>query len=224
MHTVRVWDLPTRLFHWALAACIVGLVITGNIGGNWMNWHLRLGYAVLTLLLFRLVWGLVGGRWSRFSSFLYSPGSLLRYLRGQGDVSHRVGHSPLGALSVFALLAVLLLQVGTGLISDDEIAFSGPLVRFVSGDTIASATGYHKNIGKFIVMGLVILHLLAILFYKLVQKQSLVRPMVVGDKQLSVAAPNARDSAGSRLLALVVLGICAGFVRWVVNLGAFAGY
>jgi cytochrome b len=224
MHTVRVWDLPTRLFHWALAACIVGLVITGNIGGNWMNWHLRLGYAVLTLLLFRLVWGLVGGRWSRFSSFLYSPGSLLRYLRGQGDVSHRVGHSPLGALSVFALLAVLLLQVGTGLISDDEIAFSGPLVRFVSGDTIASATGYHKNIGKFIVMGLVILHLLAILFYKLVQKQSLVRPMVMGDKQLSVAAPNARDSAGSRLLALVVLGICAGFVRWVVNLGAFAGY
>ncbi|MDM7951384.1 cytochrome b/b6 domain-containing protein [Hydrogenophaga sp.] len=224
MHTVRVWDLPTRLFHWALAACIVGLVVTGNIGGNWMNWHLRLGYAVLTLLLFRLVWGLVGGRWSRFSSFLYSPGSLLRYLRGQGDISHSVGHSPLGALSVFALLAVLLLQVGTGLVSDDEIAFSGPLVRFVSGDTIASATGYHKNIGKFIVMGLVVLHLLAILFYKLVQKQSLVRPMVVGDKQLGVAAPDARDSAGSRLLALVVLGICAGIVRWVVNLGAFAGY
>jgi cytochrome b len=224
MHTVRVWDLPTRLFHWALAACIVGLVVTGNIGGNWMNWHLRLGYAVLTLLLFRLVWGLVGGRWSRFSSFLYSPGSLLRYLRGQGDISHSVGHSPLGALSVFALLAVLLLQVGTGLVSDDEIAFSGPLVRFVSGDTIASATGYHKNIGKFIVMGLVVLHLLAILFYKLVQKQSLVRPMVVGDKQLNVAAPDARDSAGSRLLALVVLGICAGVVRWVVNLGAFAGY
>ena len=224
MHTVRVWDLPTRLFHWALAACIVGLVVTGNIGGNWMNWHLRLGYAVLTLLLFRLVWGLVGGRWSRFNSFLYSPGSLLRYLRGQGDISHSVGHSPLGALSVFALLAVLLLQVGTGLVSDDEIAFSGPLVRFVSGDTIASATGYHKNIGKFIVMGLVVLHLLAILFYKLVQKQSLVRPMVVGDKQLAVAAPVARDSAGSRLLALVVLGICAGVVRWVVNLGAFAGY
>jgi cytochrome b len=224
MHTVRVWDLPTRLFHWALAVCIIGLVITGNIGGNWMNWHLRLGYAVLTLLLFRLVWGLVGGHWSRFSSFLYSPGSLLRYLRGQGEASHSVGHSPLGALSVFALLAVLLLQVGTGLISDDEIAFSGPLVRFVSGDTIASATGYHKNIGKFIVMGLVVLHLLAILFYKLVQKQSLVRPMVVGDKQLSVAALSARDSAGSRLLALVVLGICAGLVRWLVSLGAFAGY
>jgi cytochrome b len=224
MHTVRVWDLPTRLFHWLLAACVMGLVITGNIGGNWMNWHLRLGYAVLTLLLFRLVWGLVGGRWSRFTSFLYAPGTVWRYLRGQGDALHSVGHSPLGALSVFALLVILLAQVGTGLISDDEIAFAGPLVRFVSGDTIASATGYHKNIGKFIVMGLVVLHLGAILFYKLVRKQSLVKPMVLGDKQLDVAAPHAQDGAGSRLLALVVLLVCAGLVRWVVNLGDFAGY
>ena len=71
MHTIRVWDLPTRLFHWALAACVVGLVITANIGGNWMNWHFRFGYSVLTLLLFRFVWGVVGGHWSRFSSFLY---------------------------------------------------------------------------------------------------------------------------------------------------------
>ena len=224
MHTVRVWDLPTRLFHWALAVCIVGLIITGNIGGNWMDWHLRLGYAVLTLLLFRLIWGVVGGHWSRFGSFLFAPGALLRYLRGRGEARHSVGHSPVGALSVFALLAVLLLQVGTGLFSDDEIAFTGPLVRFVSGDTIASATSYHKNIGKFIVMGLVVLHLLAILFYKLVRKQSLVRPMVVGDKLLSVAAPSARDDAASRLLALVVLGVCAAAVRWVVSLGAFAGY
>ena len=224
MHTVRVWDLPTRLFHWALAACIVGLIITGNIGGNWMNWHLRLGYAVLTLLLFRLVWGFVGGHWSRFGSFLYAPGTVWRYVSGRGDATHGVGHSPLGALSVFALLAVLLLQVGTGLISDDEIAFTGPLVRFVSGDTISSATSYHKNVGKFIVMGLVVLHLLAILFYKVVRKQSLVRPMVVGDKQLPVAAPSARDGVGSRVLALVVLVICAGLVRWVVSLGAFAGY
>ena len=224
MHTVRVWDLPTRLFHWALAICIVGLVVTANIGGNWMNWHLRLGYTVLTLLLFRVVWGFVGGHWSRFGSFLYSPAALMRYLRGQGDASHSVGHSPLGALSVFALLAVLLLQVSTGLVSDDEIAFSGPLTRFVSGDTVAAATGYHKNIGKFIVIGLVVLHLAAILFYKLVRKQGLVRAMVVGDKRLTAPATGARDSAGARLLALAVLLVCAGAVRWLVSLGVFAGY
>jgi len=202
MHTVRVWDLPTRLFHWSLAVCVIGLVVTANIGGNWMNWHLRLGYAVLTLLLFRLVWGFVGGHWSRFRTFVFSPTALWRYLRGQGDADQNIGHSPLGALSVLALLCVLLLQVGTGLISDDEIAFSGPLTRFVSGDTVASATSYHKDIGKFIVIGLVVLHLAAILFYKLARKQSLVLPMVSGDKQLPVAATNALDSARSRLLAL----------------------
>jgi cytochrome b len=224
MHTVRVWDLPTRLFHWALATCVIGLLITGNIGGNWMNWHLRLGYTVLTLLLFRLVWGFVGGHWSRFGSFLYPPSALWRYLRGPADPVHSVGHSPLGALSVFALLIVLLVQVSTGLISDDEIAFTGPLVRFVSGDTVSAATGYHKNIGKFIVIGLVALHLGAILYYKLVRKQSLVRPMVVGDKQLTMATASARDSTGSRLLALAVLLVCAGAVRWLISLGVFAGY
>ena len=219
MHTIRVWDLPTRLFHWLLAGCVIGLVVTGSIGGNWMNWHLRLGYAVLTLLLFRLVWGFIGGHWSRFASFVYAPSSLVAYLRGQARPEHRVGHSPLGALSVFALLLLLAAQVATGLMSDDEIAFSGPLVRFVSGDTVSMATNYHKNVGKFIVIGLVVLHVVAILFYKLVKKQGLVRPMVVGDKQLTVLVPSANDTTGTRLLALAVLALCGAAVAWLVSLG-----
>lgn len=219
MHTIRVWDLPTRLFHWLLAACVIGLVITGSVGGNWMNWHLRLGYAVLTLLLFRLVWGFIGGHWSRFATFLYAPSSVVAYLRGRARPEHSVGHSPLGALSVFALLLILAAQVGTGLMSDDEIAFFGPLVRFVSGDTVAMATGYHKNVGKFIVMALVLLHVAAILFYRLVKKQRLVHPMVVGDKQLALNAPSARDTGLTRVLALVVLGMCGAAVAWLVRLG-----
>ncbi len=219
MHTIRIWDLPTRLFHWMLAACVIGLVITGSVGGNWMNWHLRLGYAVLTLLLFRLVWGFAGGRWSRFGSFLYSPASLVAYLRGRSRPEQDAGHTPLGALSVLALLAILAAQVGTGLMSDDEISVSGPLTRFVSGDTVSLATGYHTEIGKFIVIALVVLHLLAILFYKLVKKQSLVRPMVVGDKQLPTPVAESRDSAGTRLLALVVLLLCGAAVAWLVRLG-----
>jgi cytochrome b len=221
MQTIRVWDLPTRLFHWLLAAAVVGLVITANIGGNWMNWHLRLGYAVLALLMFRLVWGFVGGHWSRFGSFLYAPSSVSAYLRGRARPEHRVGHTPLGALSVFALLLVLLAQVTTGLMSDDEIAFFGPLVRFVSGDTVAAATSYHKNIGKFIVIALVVLHVAAILFYKWVKKDGLVRPMVLGDKQLAtdLVVPHARDSVASRLLALAVLAVCGGAVAWLVQLG-----
>jgi cytochrome b len=220
MHTIRVWDLPTRLFHWLLAACVVGLIVTGSIGGNWMNWHLRLGYAVLTLLLFRLVWGFVGGHWSRFGSFVYAPSSLLAYLKGRGKPEHQVGHSPLGALSVFGLLLILAAQVGTGLISDDEIAFFGPLVRFVSGETVSLATGYHKDIGKVLVLALVALHLAAIAYYKWVKKQALVRPMIDGDKQVPVSVRSARDTAGTRVLALVVLALCGWGVSELVSLGA----
>jgi cytochrome b len=219
MHTIRVWDLPTRLFHWLLAASVIGLIATGSIGGNWMNWHLRLGYAVLTLLLFRLTWGLIGGHWSRFTSFIYAPSSLAAYLKGRARPEHKVGHSPLGALSVFALLLILAAQVGTGLVSDDEIAFFGPLVRFVSGDTVSLATGYHKDVGKLIIFVLVGLHVLAIAYYKWVKKQDLVRPMVLGDKHSPVPAPSARDTAGTRLLALAVLGLCAAAVSWLVRLG-----
>ncbi|MBA4262613.1 MAG: cytochrome b [Comamonadaceae bacterium] len=219
MHTIRVWDLPTRLFHWALVLCVVGLIVTGNIGGNTMVWHGRLGYAVLTLLLFRLAWGLLGGHWSRFSSFLYAPSSVLTYLRGQGQPEHSVGHNPLGALSVFAFLLILLAQVGSGLFADDEIAFSGPLAGLVSGDWVSEATSYHKNVGKFILIALVALHLGAIAFYKLFRKQALVAPMIVGDKTVPSPVPASQDNARTRLLALVVLVLCALAVYAIVSLG-----
>ena len=217
LHTVRIWDLPTRVFHWALALCIVGLLVTGNVGGNAMVWHFRIGLTVLALLLFRLVWGLVGGRWSRFATFIYSPRSIINYLKGRGKPEHSVGHTPAGAGSVFALLAVLLAQVGSGLISDDEIASAGPLVRFVSSATSNLATNYHKNIGKWIILALVVLHIAAIAFY-LWRKQNLIKPMLHGDKQLPVVVPPSMDTAGTRILALVIFGICAVFVAWVAQL------
>jgi cytochrome b len=164
-HRVRVWDLPTRLFHWLLAACVVLLVVTGYIGGDAMPWHARVGYAVLALLLFRLAWGFVGGRWSRFKSFLYRPASVLAYVGGRAHPDHLVGHNPLGAGSVFAMLLVLAAQVGTGLFADDEIAFTGPLNRFVSNATGLAATWYHKAVGQWLLIGLVVLHLAAIAWY-----------------------------------------------------------
>ncbi len=219
MHTIRIWDLPTRLFHWLLAFCVVGLVVTGNVGGAWMEWHLRLGYAVVALLVFRVCWGFIGGRWSRFASFIYSPASLVRYLRGQAPLAHTAGHSPLGALAVFAMLLVLAAQVGTGLMSDDEIATFGPLVRFVSGDTVEAATSYHKNIGKFLVIGLVVIHLLAIAFYKLARRKPLTRAMVTGNKQLSEPMPAANDGWAHRLLALGLLVLAGAGVAWMVRAG-----
>ncbi len=215
----RIWDLPTRVFHWTLSAVVVGLIATG-LGGI-MEWHFRLGYAVLALLLFRLLWGFVGGRWSRFASFFYGPGSVVAYLRGRADPDHVIGHTPLGALSVFAVLAVLALQVATGLVADDEISAAGPLTRFVSGDLVSLATGWHKGAGKTIVIALVSLHVLAVLFYVLVKRHRLVRPMVSGDKLITSArsqvAPS-RDDAASRGLALVLFAVCAGLAYWIASL------
>lgn len=217
---VRVWDLPTRVFHWLLALCVVGLVATGYAGA--MLWHSRLGYAVLALLLFRLVWGLVGGHWSRFSTFLYSPSSVLAYLKGKAHPDHLIGHNPLGAASVFAMLLVLLAQVGTGLVSDDEIAFQGPLNRFVSSARGLAATWYHKKIGQWLIIGLVVLHIAAVLYYLLKKRTNLVRPMVVGDKEVAAPARSSRDDAVARITALVVFGLGAAAVAWLVSLGNIA--
>lgn len=214
---VRVWDLPTRLFHWVLVLCTVGLAVSGLLGGSVMVWHLRFGYAMLTLLLFRIVWGLVGGRWSRFGAFIYAPQSVINYLRGKGKPEHRVGHSPIGAVSVFTLLAVLLAQVGTGLMSDDDIAFAGPLTGFVSNATVSLATNYHANIGKWLLLALVCLHIAAIFIY-LQRKNNLIGAMVHGDKTLLATAPPSRDDVASRITALVIFSACGALVYWLTRL------
>ena len=216
--TVRIWDLPTRLFHWALALTTVALFITAKIGGNAMSWHFRLGHLMLALLMFRLLWGILGGRWSRFTSFLYSPARLWRYLTGRPHSQDEVGHSPVGALSVFALLGLLLVQVTTGLLSDDEIAFAGPLTRFVDGRWVEWATSYHKTWGQYLLMGLVGTHLVAIAFYVWIRRHRLVGPMLHGDKALHLLVPPSRDDVMTRGLALVLWALCLGVAWWVSGL------
>lgn len=216
-YQVRVWDLPTRVFHWMLVAAVLALVITGEIGGGAMPWHFRAGYLVLSLLLFRLVWGFVGGRWSRFASFVHGPATLLAYLRGQGRPEHSVGHNPLGAGSVMALLGLLLLQVISGTFSDDEIAAAGPMTKYVAGKTVSLLTQYHSEVGKTILIVLVLLHVGAIVFYRVKKNENLVRPMLLGDKELDYPAESARDDARTRLTALVVFGMCAALVAIGVN-------
>lgn len=216
----RVWDLPTRLTHWLLAAAVIGAVVTAKIGGGAMVWHTRLGFVVLALLVFRVLWGLLGGRWSRFASFIYAPATLLRYLRGQAREGEHleVGHSPLGALSVFGLLAVLASQVGTGLVSDDEIAFIGPLNKFVSIDTGLAATSWHKTWGQWMVLALVALHVLAIVVY-LLRRKNLVGPMITGDKALPPGTPASADGLAQRGLALALAAAALGAASWVWSFG-----
>ena len=221
MFKVRVWDLPTRLFHWVLVMAVLGLFVTGSIGGNLMVWHMRFGYTVFALVLFRVGWGVFGGHWSRFVQFVPTPMRLVRYVRGTDAGRSAIGHNPLGALSVMAMLAVLALQVGTGLISDDDIAFTGPLVRFVSSETSGLATGYHKEIGKFLLLALIGLHLGALTFYAVVKKKALIPAMISGDQPSDqpLATPSSKDGLASRMLALAWIGVCSAVVYWVVALG-----
>ena len=218
MSTVRIWDLPTRLFHWLLAACVIALVVTGNIGGNAMVWHFRLGYAVLTLLLFRLVWGLVGGYWSRWGQLFLAPSHVLAHLRGSAARPPWAGHNPIGSWSVLLMLLWLLLQVSTGLVSDDEIANAGPLTSLVSGSIVSAATAWHKGPGKLLLIVLVLAHVGAIVWYKLRKSQSLLPAMLHGDKAVANGVQASRDGALQRALALALLLLCAAGVRWLVQL------
>ena len=219
---VRVWDLPTRIFHWTLAITVVGSVISAKVGGNAMVWHFRLGVLVLALVAFRVLWGLVGGRWSRFASFIYAPGTVLRYLRGQARPGEYldVGHNPLGSFSVFALLGLLALQVATGLVADDEIANVGPLNRFAGAGLVSRATSWHKDYGQWLLIALVLLHVAAIVFYLVRKRHNLVRPMLSGDKLLPAGTPASADGRAQRMLAAVLFAACAAAAAWVLSLGA----
>lgn len=220
MFTVRIWDLPTRLFHWALAACVLGLLITGNLGGDAMILHFRLGYMVLSLLLFRGAWGLLGGYWSRWSQLPLHPVKVWTYFQGHPSLQHLAGHNPLGSWSILFMLFFLALQVCTGLVSDDEIAYSGPLSSLVSGNIVSIATSWHKHWGKLILILLVLTHVLALIWYRWHKKQSLVPAMWHGNKNLPTPVPASSDSWHSRLLAFALFGLSLWVVFTVVSMGA----
>lgn len=218
MKRIRIWDLPTRLFHWSLVCCVLGLVVTANIAGNAMIWHFRLGYFVVTLVLFRLVWGFIGGYWSRFSSFIPSPSILFKYLSDKGDSAPSTGHNPLGALSVMALLFFLLAQVTTGLMSDDEIAATGPLVNKIPSEWVSLATFIHTEVTKLVLIFLVVLHIAAILWHHFKKGENLVAPMVSGDKLCADSGIQpSRDTWLSRLLAIAVLLLCGTAVNLLLR-------
>jgi cytochrome b len=218
MKKIRIWDLPTRLFHWTLTVLIVVAVVTQNIGGNAMEWHFRAGYTILALIAFRVLWGLVGTRYARFSSFLYRPSDIVNYVRGRQEKQVALGHNPLGALSVLAMLGVLLVQALTGLFANDDIAYEGPLVSFVSKELSDRVTWFHTEVNAILIYVLVAFHLLAIVFYWIVKKRNLIKPMITGDQEVESDAPAANDSWAMRLLALVLLAGCAAIVYYITAL------
>jgi cytochrome b len=218
---VRIWDLPTRVFHIVLGMCVLGLFVTGEVGEALMPLHYWLGYAVLSLIFFRLAWGLLGGHWSRFVNFVPSPSTIREYIGAlrRGEYRASIGHNPLGALSVLSMLIFLLLQVFSGFLSDDEISLAGPWAAWAPATWVARATLYHTEIGKVVLIVLLVLHASSVLYYRFVKRDDLISPMVRGDKLLSGQVPHSRDTFTSRVYALSIWVACAYAVYRLVLLG-----
>jgi cytochrome b len=204
-----VWDLPIRLFHWLLAALIA--FSWWSVEYDHTSWHIWSGCGILTLLIFRLLWGLVGSSTARFSSFVRGPASVWAHLRGRWN---GIGHTPLGALSVVALLLAISVQVGLGLFAEDEDGiFMGPLAKLVSSDTSDKVRDIHA-LWFYVVLGLIVLHVLAILYYCLFRGQKLTKPMITGRAELSPGTEPMRP--GKWWVAVVCLAIGVGVTRWLI--------
>jgi cytochrome b len=207
---VRVWDLPLRTFHWLLAASVLGSVLSVKFGE--MEIHGWLGLFALSLLIFRVFWGLWGSETARFRSFVATPATTLRYLRSPWP---SLGHNPLGAWSVLALLGLFSLQAFTGLGTSDDIVFDGPLVAHLPGEWVGRL-GWIHTATEPLLYGLVGLHVLAIVLYRVLKKEALLPPMIHGDKESTAGelatASAARDDAGLRWRGLATYLVALAMV------------
>jgi cytochrome b len=212
------------LFHWLLVVCVIGLVVTGNMGGDMMTWHARFGFAVLTLVLFRLTWGFWGGHWSRFQQFHLHPTSALTYVRAirRGDHAPQLGHNPLGAWSVFGMLAIIGWQGTSGLFANDDILTQGPFANMVSSAWSSRLTSLHQ-FNEVFLYAAIGLHLAAIAFYTY-KGQRLIMPMVHGDVQSDAvplgtapAQDDWRIGARALLLALTLGTLAWWLIRLAFN-------
>jgi cytochrome b len=185
---IRLWDLPVRVVHWSFALLLPALWWTWQAGQ--MPAHRLLGYAMLALLLFRIYWGLVGSASARFAAFVKGPRAIAAYARTLFSHSAEpvVGHNPLGAWSVVALLASIAAQIALGLFAQDLDGLeSGPLAAWVTYEQADSAREWHRVI-FYVLLGFTVLHLCAVAFYLLVKRDNLVAPMITGRKRLAGAA------------------------------------
>lgn len=215
LRAVRIWDLPTRLFHWALALSVIGAFVSVKMGN--MEWHIRLGEWVFCLILFRIIWGFIGPYYARFSQFIKGPSSIIEYLKGGKKV---YGHNPLGAWAVIALLALFAFQAVTGLYTGDGYFYQGPLYSIGRGirDTFTSwhTAGTTENL----MILLFVLHIAAVFFYKLFKKDNLITPMITGKTPLPdhiTGVVNVQQSSAMWLRFMIALGIAVLLTYYISN-------
>lgn len=214
--SVRVWDLPVRVFHWLLVVLMTTSVATGLVGGNAMVWHMRSGYAILALVLFRIVWGLVGSTTACFTDFLYSPGRVFAFAKDLflRRPAHYPGHNPLGGWMVLVLLLAVLFQAGSGLFANDDVSTEGPLYRYISKDLSDKLTGWHRLNIK-VLFGLVALHVVAVIYHWLGRGENLVQAMFTGIRAWPSGAPVIALRFSSLWLALGLF-VAAAIAVWLL--------
>ena len=216
--SVRVWDAPVRLFHWLLVALIVTSWVTSEIGGDAMTYHRWSGYSILTLVLFRFVWGFVGSQHARFVAFAYGPRSVLGYAREllQLNPTYYASHNPLGGWSVILMLISVFVQATTGLFANDDAAAEGPLARLVSASASSLLTTIHRYNFN-VLLTLIAVHIAAVLFYLIVKRENLIVAMFTGRKHVPAQSRLTDASMASSSLAAVIAIVIAGALALIVN-------
>ena len=216
---VKVWDAPVRLFHWLLVLLVAFMIFSGKVKGDWMVWHMRAGYTILALVLFRLLWGFAGSSSARFSGFLAGPSAAFGFIKKllTRAPAPYASHNPLGGWMVLALLLGLLFQVGTGLFANDDILIEGPLFSLVSKATSDQLTSWHYwNVNLLLL--LVAVHVIAVGYHAVVMKENLIGAMFTGVKRMPAdVAGSMAARLASPWLALVLFAVAALAVYLVVN-------
>lgn len=214
---LKIWDLPTRVFHWLLVVSFIAAYVTNWLGVSYFTYHLWAGYFVVILLVFRILWGIVGTHHAQFVNFVRHPIESAKYALHltKGKAKSYPGHNPLGALMVLTLLLVLLLQAVTGLFANDEIFNIGPLYGYISHELSLKLTAVHKELFYWI-LGAVVIHVGAVLFYVFVKRENLIKAMITGKKPAHGLA-QAKVIESSRIwLALMLIVIISALLAWII--------
>jgi cytochrome b len=215
---VAVWDRAVRIVHWLFVVLLVVLLASGLAGDDWLVWHMRAGYSMLTLVLFRVLWGFCGSRNARFRAFLRGPRAVGRYARSLARRAREIHatHNPLGGWMVVALLGALLAQCALGLFTNDDVLYEGPLARHVTKALSDALSSLHRR-GWWVIVALACVHIGAVAGYYILWRDNLLRPMFSGRKRLPPAHGDASTASASMVRAAGLLALCALGVWWLVT-------
>lgn len=216
--TLKVWDLPVRIFHWSLVILFIAAYVTNSLGPEYFTYHLWTGYAVIVLVSFRILWGLVGTYHARFINFVRNPVATTKYAFSfiKKSDKHYAGHNPLGAVMVVALLLGVLVQALTGLFTNDEIFNVGPLYAYVTDELSLKLTSLHRQIFYWI-LGAIVLHILAVVFHVWFKRDNIVKAMFTGKKNAEGLEGEPSIKSSRIWLAIIIVVVLALVLAWVIS-------